>query len=55
MLKDSLYLSVPVDTLAYKTQLINDQFTKVHHVVGTCLVGLWILGLLYIVFIFKRP
>ncbi len=54
MLKDSLLLTIPPDTLSYKIQMINDQYTQTDHVVGTGLVALWVLGLLYTIFVFKR-
>ena len=55
MLKDSLYLTAPIDTIAYKTQMINNHFTYMDHEIGIHLTALWVVGLVYTLFIFKRP
>jgi hypothetical protein len=55
MNKDSLiYLSVPKDTLLTQIQQINNQFKPVDKTIGSGLVGLWLIGLVFVLFIFKR-
>lgn len=54
-MKDSLQLSITIDSTAIKTQNINNQFTKTDKTIGSGLVALWICGLVFTIFIFKRP
>ena len=56
-MNDTLFITAPKDTLYYQTQLINNQYnnyTKTDKVIGNSLVGLWLLGLIYTILIFKK-
>jgi hypothetical protein len=54
-MRDSLQLTITIDTTYIKTQTINNQFTKTDKAVGNGLVVLWLLGLIFTIAIFKRP
>ena len=55
-MKDSLYLQpIKADTLSTQIQHINNQFKPADKTIGSGLIGLWLLGLIFTVFIFKRP
>ena len=54
-MKDSLQLHTTIDSTSIVTQQINNQFTPTSKTVGSGLVGLWLIGLIFTVFIFKRP
>lgn len=54
-MKDSLQLTITIDSTSIATQRINNQFTKTDKTVGSGLVGLWMIGLIVTMFIFKRP
>ena len=55
-MKDSLQLTITIDSTSIATQNLNNQFnTKTERVIGSGLVGLWLIGLIITVFIFKRP
>ena len=54
-MKDSLQLTITIDSTSIVTQQINNQFTKADKTVGSGLVGLWLIGLIITVFVFKRP
>ena len=55
MSKDSLQLTITIDSTSIVTQQINNQFTPTSKTVGSGLAGLWLIGLIFTVFIFKRP
>jgi hypothetical protein len=52
---DSLQLTITIDSTYIKIQSINNQFTKTDKAVGSGLVVLWVIGLLFTIVIFKRP
>lgn len=54
-MKDSLQLTITIDSTSMVTQQINNQFTKTDKTVGNGLTALWLIGLIFTVFIFKRP
>ena len=55
MNKDSLiYLSTPKDALSTQINHINNQFKPIDKTIGSGLVGLWLVGLVFVLFIFKR-
>ena len=54
-MKDSLQLHTTIDSTSIATQNINNQFTAADKTVGSGLVGLWLIGLIFTVFVFKRP
>jgi hypothetical protein len=55
MYKDSLQLTITIDSTSIATQQINNQFTKTDKTVGSGLIGLWMIGLILTIFVFKRP
>lgn len=54
-MKDSIQIYAPIDTTSITIQNINNQFTKTDKTVGSGLIGLWIVGLIITMFVFKRP
>lgn len=55
-MKDSLQLTITIDSTSIATQNLNNQFnTKTERVIGSGLVALVIIGFIYTRFIFKRP
>ena len=56
MEKDSLQISMAIDSASITTQSLNNQFnTKTDRVIGSGLVALVVIGYIYTRFIFKRP
>ena len=53
-MNDAIFLEIPKDTLPTQIQHINNQFKPVDKTIGSGLVGLWLLGLIFTLFIFKR-
>jgi hypothetical protein len=55
-MKDSiLIVSIRSDTLSTQIQHINSQFKPIDKTISSGLIGLWLLGLIFTLFIFKRP
>ena len=54
-MNDTIFLEIPKDTLSTQIQQINNQFKPLDKTIGSGLIGLWLLGLIFTLFIFKRP
>lgn len=55
-MEDSLHIQpIKTDTLSTQTQRINDQLKPLDKTVGSGLIVLWLLGLIFTLFMFKRP
>lgn len=55
-MKDSLYLQpIKADALSTQIEHTNNQFKPVDKTIGSGLIGLWLLGLIFTLFTFKIP
>ena len=54
-MKDSLFVTIPKDSLTTQINHINNQFNKTNEIIGTGMVGVWFILGIFVLFVFKRP